>query len=908
MISGTGAFTHAGTGTTTLSGLNSYAGATKVDAGTLRINGDQSAATGATAVAGGATLGGAGTIGGDVAIADGATLEPGSATGAVGTLTIDGDLSLAGGSTLDMQFGEAYVPGGAYNDLVEVGGDLTLDGTLDVSVSPGGAFGAGIYRVINYGGALVDNGLALGRMPAGSETFVQTSIAGQVNLVNGAGLTLNYWDGEAGPKFDHAIAGGDGTWQNSLGNDNWTDAAGDINAPYANGSFAIFAGTGGTVTVDNGLGQVEAVGMQFAVDGYRIEGGALALTGSQSTIRVGDGTEAGAAMTATIASDLSGAGALVKTDLGTLVLAGNNSYAGGTAIDGGTLQVAADTALGDAAGGLSFDGGTLHTTADMASDRSLEFAGEGTLLTDADTRLALGGALSGAGAFHKAGEGTLLLTGDSGTYGGAASVDAGTLVANGVLGGSLAVEGQGRLEGVGRVGATANRGVVAPGSADAFGTLTIQGDYSGDGGALEIAAALGGDDSPTSRLVVDGATSGTTQVDVINRGGLGGPTVEGIKIVDVAGASDGTFTLDGDYVFEGEQAVVAGAYNYRLYQGGVSTPTDGDWYLRSAQYQPGVPIYESYPGMLLVLDRTGTLQQRTGNRLWAERTGNGNGEALEGSGALVRIEGTRAEFAPEISTSDARYDADTWKLQIGVDTLFAEYATGSLVGGFFAHYGTASSRVRSPYGVGDIDTTGHGLSATMTWYGRNGFYVDGQAHFTLYDSDLHSATAERDLVNGAEGQSHGLSIEVGRRFALSGNWSLTPQGQVAFSAYAFDDFTDVFGARVSVDESDSILGRAGIAASYDVDRLDSNGQVSRKHLYGIANLYRDFADGSTVQVAGTAFSSRNERLYGGIGAGGSLAWADDRYSLYGELLYRASLENAGENDEVSGTVGFRVRW
>ncbi|MGO4840626.1 autotransporter-associated beta strand repeat-containing protein, partial [Rhizobiaceae sp. 2RAB30] len=149
---------------------------------------------------------------------------------------------------------------------------------------------------------------------------------------------------------------------------------------YTNGSFAIFSGAAGTVTVDNSLGQVAAMGMQFAVDGYRIEGGTLALVGPQSTIRVGDGTAIGATMTATIASSVSGAAELEKSDLGTLVLMGANSYTGGTAINGGTLQVAADTALGDAAGRLSFDGGTLRTTADLTSSRSVVVAGQGTLL------------------------------------------------------------------------------------------------------------------------------------------------------------------------------------------------------------------------------------------------------------------------------------------------------------------------------------------------------------------------------------------------------------------------------------------------------------------------------------------------------------------------------------------------
>jgi outer membrane autotransporter protein len=69
-------------------------------------------------------------------------------------------------------------------------------------------------------------------------------------------------------------------------------------------------------------------------------------------------------------------------------------------------------------------------------------------------------------------------------------------------------------------------------------------------------------------------------VRVINVGGGGAQTVEGIKIIDVGGASNGAFSLLGDYVIQGQQAVVGGAYAYTLQKNGVSTPTDGDWYLR----------------------------------------------------------------------------------------------------------------------------------------------------------------------------------------------------------------------------------------------------------------------------------------------------------------------------------------
>ena len=103
---------------------------------------------------------------------------------------------------------------------------------------------------------------------------MQTSIANQVNLVNTAGLLLNYWDGDAGPKNNGVVNGGDGTWQSSAGNDNWTEATGSANAPFSDGAFAVFAGAPGTVTVDDSLGAVRASGMQFAVDGYHVEGDA----------------------------------------------------------------------------------------------------------------------------------------------------------------------------------------------------------------------------------------------------------------------------------------------------------------------------------------------------------------------------------------------------------------------------------------------------------------------------------------------------------------------------------------------------------------------------------------------------------------------------------------------------------
>ncbi|MGO4834011.1 autotransporter outer membrane beta-barrel domain-containing protein, partial [Rhizobiaceae sp. 2RAB30] len=424
----------------------------------------------------------------------------------------------------------------------------------------------------------------------------------------------------------------------------------------------------------------------------------------------------------------------------------------------------------------------------------------------------------------------------------------------------------------------------------------------------------------------EGATSGKSRIGVVNRGGLGGQTGEGIKIIDVRGASKGTFTLAGDYLFQGQQTVVGGAYGYRLFKNGIADTDDGDWYLRSSLtnpqkpgepepplYQPGVPLYESYAASLQEFNKPGTLRQRVGNRAWAPRADKpqenaGQQPTIDSNGIWARIEAAHATFEPAVSTSGSTYDTETWKLQTGIEGLLAENDAGRFIGGVFLQYGTVSSDVRSVYGAGGVDTTGYGLGATLTWYGENGFYADGQAQVTWYDSDLASATAGRRLATGNGGVGYGLSIEAGREFALGGNWSVTPQAQLAYSSVRLDGFTDVFGAAVSPNDSDSLVSRLGVAAGHEVEWRDAKGRVGRAHLYGIANLYYDFAGTSDVGVSGTAFSSRNDRLYGGIGLGGTLNWADDTYSLYGEARLNTSLENVGDSNSIGGTVGFRMRW
>ncbi|WP_213994184.1 autotransporter outer membrane beta-barrel domain-containing protein, partial [Sodalis sp. dw_96] len=106
--------------------------------------------------------------------------------------------------------------------------------------------------------------------------------------------------------------------------------------------------------------------------------------------------------------------------------------------------------------------------------------------------------------------------------------------------------------------------------------LTVTGDYVGNNGLLYFTAKLSDDASQSTRLIVEGNTSGDTLVAVSNGGGSGAQTVDGIELISVGGSSDGEFTQSG--------RIVAGAYDYTLERG---TGTNAaNWYLNSSTAAP----------------------------------------------------------------------------------------------------------------------------------------------------------------------------------------------------------------------------------------------------------------------------------------------------------------------------------
>ncbi|OYW27079.1 MAG: hypothetical protein B7Z47_07000, partial [Chthoniobacter sp. 12-60-6] len=153
-------------------------------------------------------------------------------------------------------------------------------------------------------------------------------------------INAQYWDG-SDSIADNVVDGGNGIWTNA--GTNWTLADGSNNTSWAASveKIAVFSGaSGGTVQVQDA---VAVNGLQFAKN-YTLAnaGGQIQITNAATEVRVDT------AVTATVAAPVTGAGGIHKTGDGVLIftaVAGTNTYAGGTVITSGTLQIGANDTL-----------------------------------------------------------------------------------------------------------------------------------------------------------------------------------------------------------------------------------------------------------------------------------------------------------------------------------------------------------------------------------------------------------------------------------------------------------------------------------------------------------------------------------------------------------------------------------
>ncbi|ENB1857054.1 autotransporter-associated beta strand repeat-containing protein [Salmonella enterica] len=595
-ISGSGQVVKSGDKTLTLSGANSYSGATTISGGTLIATHVNALGTGAIDNRASLLLDASGQFtvtdlttesGGNTEIGAGSTLQ---AT----TLTQKSDSTL----TINLNSNTA-------DPVIHAASQVSLAGTLDIT---------GVGDVLDSDPASTDD-LDTFTLIASDKT-----IAGDFEKLTVAGMDADLADfitvdgriDDTGKQYELTTAL---TWYADR-DDAVTDAHGTFNLTNADGSFAVntvlenvdatldpdsATGWDGTSLIKQGAGTLILNAENTYTGGTTISGGTLVASNVEA-LGTGDVTN-DAVLELNTGGDfdnaISGSGQVVKSGDETLTLSGSNTYTGGTLISDGTLVASNVEALG---------------TGDVTNDAVLELNTGG----DFDN------AISGSGQVVKSGDETLTLSG-SNTYTGGTLISSGTLVANDVnalgtgdvtdnavlelnTGGDFdnAISGSGQVvksgdETLTLSGANSYTGgttisggtlvasnVEALGSGDVTDNATLEmntgGDFdnaiSGSGQVVKSGdetLTLSGSNTYTGGTLISGGTLVASNVEAL---GTGDVTNDAVLELNTGGTFDNAISGSGHVVKSGDDALtLSGANTYTggtLISGGTLVATSVD--------------------------------------------------------------------------------------------------------------------------------------------------------------------------------------------------------------------------------------------------------------------------------------------------------------------------------------------
>lgn len=532
------------------------------------------------------------------------------------------------------------------------------------------------------------------------------------------------------------------------------------------------------------------------------------------------------------------------------------------------------------------------------------------------------------GSVFTLGSGTFTL-GDAGTHTGTMDINVGTLV---VTQGSISPFTTGQLTTVN------NGGLIDMTSASSTATdsLTINGNYTGNNGRLALQSVLGGDGSPSDKLIVSqGSIQGTTGISITNLGGPGGQTVQnGIQVVQAingATGSDLAFSLPNG-------SVSAGAFEYYLYKGGVTPGTAQNWYLRSsveapplpnpqdpggpvgifppvpADGTPGtpgifpgeepIPIYRPevadysvlFPAVQqLVQGMMSTYHERMGDQGPPQQSG-----AIPAGWARVFGSSTRQSFSGTVSPS---LDSSLSGFQVGTD-LYAWTSDNGLTQrvGFFVGHSRLTGNVAGFSGgfqntdTGDITLRADSLGTYWTLIGANRAYLDLVLMGTRFDGHDESS---RGVKLQTRGHNVAGSAEVGMPFAVSEHWEVEPQAQVILDRTWLDSQNDGI-ADISFKADTHVTTRVGV-------RLRGDYKVSGMPMqpYLRANVWHAGAGSNTVTFnESTAINTEQQSTTMDVSAGATLQ-VSNTVRVYGEVGYNQNLDSNQLNGR-EGTIGLKV--
>jgi len=202
------------------------------------------------------------------------------------------------------------------------------------------------------------------------------------------------------------------------------------------------------------------------------------------------------------------------------------------------------------------------------------------------------------------------------------------------------------------------------------------------------------------------------------------------------------------------------------------------------------------------------------------------------------------------------------------------------------------------HGDGDFDRgnselEGFSFALYTTWMAENGMFADVVARIGHFSTEMNVEGLKGDM----DSRVASLSGEYGWRFSVCDQFFIEPQVELAYTYVSSDDIR-LGDARFSFDSVDSLTGRAGLVAGWNLP--DDMGNV-----YARASVLQQFMGDAKVTgfsgIGPTVHKTDGEDTWLEYGVGANIKLNDKTY-IWADI---ERTEGAKVEEEWRGTVGIR---
>ena len=503
-------------------------------------------------------------------------------------------------------------------------------------------------------------------------------------------------------------------------------------------------------------------------------------------------------------------------------------------------------------------------------------------------------------------------------------------------------------------GTFTNGGIITLANQSYADRLTIEGNYVGKDGVLEVNTKWDtpgdylGTNSESDLLTITGDASGNTTVKAIKTDGtedvidgsigeLADRYKRSVPVIKVLGDDKGT--ANGE--INSTDATKPYAYNTRsTFTGTAKTTGAGELQLVSHKDDNGVteyfwtlttpnkdktiitpsaPAYTLVPRQNLELGYTmlDTLHQRRGENqtLSWDKQGNYWQDVEKQSwgrviGKHLKLDGKeRFGLKTNMYGFQVGHDFDVKTKQDDEGKLTRRF-TGLYFGAlrshskFYDEYRAKNGVVIADKLTSRVKTTALNLGVTDTRYNENGTYIDWVGQLSWLNNRYSS-------VDGTQAKNHGwgaaLSVETGRPYALGkdktnngDSWILEPQAQLIAQYLRLGNFND--GTRAVSQKGYGLRGRVGFRLAYN----KPNDKQRTRTYYFIGNIWHDFKATGNALIGRDKLTEKFDRTWWELGLGSQFSLSENTY-LYADARYEKSFDS-NRHKGYQGTVGVKYSW